>query len=195
MIFPFFKNKVNIGFTLVEALIVLFIAGVVSAIVFPILSNYNPNADIAMYKKAVFNVSSAFSNATKDPEVLLCKSNWKNCSYVDLCEKLADKLSTVGIISCSSTNLSSYSNPNFVTSDGIKYWGLEGDFSNDTKTIYVDRELKSTENKTEFLSKHRDSYHTTPGFKIVLDSTGGILYPNTDDYNLEKNILSIEKLF
>ena len=191
MVFSFSKNEVKSCFTLAEALITLVIIGVVSSVTIPVLNLYKNNTDSIVYKKAVKNVGNAFYEATIDAEVFLSKYNWKDCPETYLCEKMAEKLIIKGGFSCSTTVKSSYDNPNFITYDNIRYWGLEDAFVDGIKVIYVDRELKNTENRAEFLSRHRDSYHSAPGFKIALSAEGNIIYPDTDDYNLEKNILDI----
>ena len=138
------------AFTLSEALVTLAIIAVLAAILIPVVNNVKPDKDKVSYKKALYTMQAAMSNAMDSLEYNYAANQnayWRDSS-VDVpgffCEQMAETLNTSGAINCHSS--SSYENPNFITTDGIRYWGLEGVFGeNTTKTIYVDRNLSSGE--------------------------------------------------
>ena len=181
--------KIKKAFTLSEVLITLVIICVISVVLTPVIKSFHVDKDAVTYQKAVYNISSAFLKATEDSDVYYCQSDWQNCNTVNLCEELSKQMNVSAKINCNKTETSSYTYPNFVTADGIRYWGLESDFSDKTKIIYIDRKLKADEMTESELKRRRDSYHKTPGMKIVLKAEGGVLHPSGDEYNFENNIL------
>lgn len=188
------------GFTLSETLIALTIIGVVAAISIPVLNMQKPDKDGIAYRKAVLNVTSAFNLATDsndfyysciltDEESGTSSRDWRGCpAGVDLCTKISDAMNTSGKVDCSGSE-TSYTDPNFRTTDGTIYWGLEGGFTDVFKTIYVDRKLSNEENTASFLSNHRDANHSSPGLKIRLTSDGGVNMPDTTEYKYEKKLV------
>ncbi len=113
------------------------------------------------------------------------------------CEKMADFLNTSGATNCSSEPPSSYDSPNFITTDGVRYWGLEGKFDigdameGNGRIIYVDRKLSDSErarlnNENKYL---RDSSHTEPGLKITLYYDGRAETGTTEDFDYENELI------
>ncbi|MCD7779603.1 MAG: prepilin-type N-terminal cleavage/methylation domain-containing protein [Candidatus Gastranaerophilales bacterium] len=117
--------------------------------------------------------------------------------YDTFCKKMADFLNTSGAINCSSEPPSSYDSPNFITTDGVRYWGLEGKFDigdameGNGRIIYVDRKLSDSErarlnNENKYL---RDSSHTEPGLKITLYYDGRAETGTTEDFDYENELI------
>lgn len=151
------------AFTLSEALVTLAIIGVLAAILIPVVSNVRPDKDKITYKKALYTMQNAISNAMDDPTTYSMAANsskyWQNA---DFCNSIAETLNVTGKVICSedagdyehcpdgsgdSSIVSCYSSPNFTTTDGIRYWGLEKKFtdSDPEHTIYIDRKISDSE--------------------------------------------------
>lgn len=181
------------AFTLSEALVTLAIIGVLAAILIPVIDNVRPDKDKVTYKKALYNMQSAVSNAMDSTLYSMAANSsayWKdqNVGDSDFCKAVADALNTSGRVDCDST--SSYLNPNFITTDGIRYWGLEGKFDGDTRTIYVDRGIGTKELKT--LAAKRGKNGDGTGLKIRVRFDGKIDTPESttsDNYEFENELI------
>lgn len=181
------------GFTLSEVLITLVVLGVIMAITIPVLNNVRPDPDKTMYQKALYSVQGAMSSVMNDPMANLSRSYWADSEVTasGFCDAFAEALNTVGDIDC--TSESSYDAPNFITSDGLRFWGLEGKSftatdsrGNNVRDIYVDRLL--SKNEKNKLETKRDTSHANPGLKIQITASGKVQTGNTDDWEYENSI-------
>ncbi len=173
------------AFTLSEVLIALVVIGVVIAITIPILNKSRPDKDHAIYRKATFSINSALANimeeniVKKSPDLMA----GEYMSESSFCELFSENLNTTGSINCTST--SSYSSPNFITTDGIRFWGFEGKvFSSSVKerVVHADRKLTTAEQSR--LSSHRDSDHSNinTGLRIKIFYDGLVKIDNSWTY-------------
>lgn len=181
------------AFTLSEALVTLAIIGVLAAILIPVIDNVKPDKDKVTYKKALYSMQTAISNAMDATEYSMAANSaayWKdaNMSESAFCEAVADALNTAGRVDCISP--SSYESPNFITTDGIRFWGLEGkDWSGtgDTRNIYVDRALGTTELKT--IAAKRGKTGDGLGLKIRIRYDGKIDTADDDSFEFENELI------
>ena len=87
------------AFTLSEALITLAIIGVLAAILIPVIDNVRPDKDKITYKKALYSMQSAISNAMDSTLYSMAANSsayWKdeNVGDSDFCNAVADALNT-----------------------------------------------------------------------------------------------------
>lgn len=185
------------AFTLSEALVTLAIIGVLAAILIPVINNVRPDKDKITYKKALYNVQNAVADAM-DSTVYSIAANsaayWKDQNIDDeaFCKSIADALNTSGKVDCISE--SSYESPNFITTDGIRYWGLEGKkFDDDTnyRTIFVDRAIGTNELKS--IANKRGRSDDGTGLKIRVRYDGKVDTPETgeggENYDFENELI------
>lgn len=204
------------AFTLSEALVTLAIIGVLAAILIPVINNARPDKDKITYKKALYSLQNAVANAMDEasagvftpsshwgPGLSTSKGwtgGWGGSNYgsqisgsitsgtategKSFCDAVADSLNISGSANCGS---SSYTTPNFVTTDGIRFWGLENDSTFDTgnheKVIKVDRKLSTTERASTFRLRNTSE----EGLRINVNRDGKVYTPA--DYSYENSMI------
>ncbi len=152
------------AFTLAEALIALCIIGVIVALLLRTLNRVTPNKEKVMFVKAYHALEQVVADTINDPNKYdqeyeatenadfrhdPLSPDGSSAYVVDvqgteisvtaanaLCAFAAEKLNIIGDVNCGN---SSRNNPNFVTSNGVIWYGLEGAISeNAPKEITVD---------------------------------------------------------
>ena len=100
------------AFSLAEMLMVLTIMGILISFSIPMLTSNFGNINTTLYKTARDLTKTVADEVTVSGGI----SN-------TFCNKFAEKVNTVGAISCTSSNIPD--SPNFVTSNKMKWYGLE----------------------------------------------------------------------
>lgn len=183
------------AFTLSEALVTLAIIGVLAAILIPVLDNVHPDKDKITYKKALYTMQKALSNAMDSdsfPVTINSAAYWRDekIEPAAFCEAIAESLNVSGKVNCNiPEGSSSYTNPNFITNDGIRFWGLEGKYTGNNRTIYVDRNI--SENEINTLSGKRGRSADDLGLKIRVGYDGRIDTPDTDEFEFENGLVDM----
>lgn len=192
------------AFTIAETVVALSVLGVIAVVVLPMLGDIQPNKDKATYSKALNSLQGAISNVLEDEFSIATNASTSNRTFSrdrflgnltgeEFCSSLANHFNIKGGVNC---GLSSFDKPNFVTTDGIKYWGLErktmGE-ATDSFEIFTDRnEL----NAPDWDKRIKDSSGGKGdrkegdfGLKISVRNDGKVFTPNTDAYAYENFII------
>lgn len=189
------------AFTLSEALVTLAILGILAAILIPVIDEGRPDKDKITYKKALYTLQNAVTNAMDSTfyEVTAnSMANWDDPAIdpydnESFCGIIADMVNTAGQVNCGNsfskctdnTAASCYEEPNFISTDGVRYWGLEGrNWSTDSngvtsRIIYVDRHLSDRDManiQSGILRQqgYAGNEYINPGLKIRIHNDGKI---------------------
>lgn len=199
------------GFTLSETLITLTVLGVIIAVTMPLLSKARPDKDVVMYKKGLYTIQSAVGNAT---EIILnngalSNSVWSDKNYINpitkvrgcpnFCKEVADRLNT-SKVDCDKEK-SSYIDPQIITTDGLRYWGLpttnkfeELDYE---VTFCFDRpDLQNDSKEFKVLTSVRENHAVEEdcvdkdgrGLRVVVRADGKVSVPN-DNGSYEQDLI------
>ena len=117
-----FKSK---GFTFAELMVSLVIISVITALLYPTISELAPNNNKHLFKSAYRTVEMIVSEIVNASDTGVLPA-----STSDLCKKFESKLNTLSDTNCNAET------PQLYTSNGMR-WAFT-DYSNNTFTIYID---------------------------------------------------------
>ena len=199
------------AFTITEAIISAAMLGVIAAIVLPMINDFQPNKDKTAYNKALYSMQSAVSNVMDNTFEIAANmgsayepsKHLQNLTREQACNAFAENFNTTGTINCRVKG--SYEEPNFVTTDGMRFWDIGGsgpfasEEDNDTSQIIkMDRELKQADrNKREKAPVQGDGSKGGEGLKIAIRRDGKVYTPEkseTDPYWAYENYLIKEAM-
>lgn len=194
------------AFTIAEAVISAAMLGIIAVVVLPIINDFQPNKDKTAYNKALYSMQSAISNVMDDSYSIAANrllqsgdetSSWDDSKHLqnltgeEVCNALADNFNTVGQKNCSGSG--SYEEPNFITSDGMRFWGIgsknefantkDGDKQINSQVVYMDRELKKSDwKKREKDSDWNEQEAKGPGLKLIVRRDGKVYTDSSHKY-------------
>ena len=182
------------AFTLAEVLVTITILGIIMAITIPVLNNTKPDKDPIYYKKGLQSIQGAMSKIM-DMDLIANNVDYKTgvplyLMGLNICPLFVDFLNTAGRNSCDSGSTSDYDSPNFVTTDGLRFWGFEQEFTEPEITVYFDRKFSKNELKNGKLTRPRDENHKVPGLVLKIRYDGKVSIPNEEKYSFENNLVS-----
>ena len=170
------------AFTLSEILVTITLIGVIASILIPVLNNARPNKDIITFKKAMYTIQNGVTEATQ-LKTYGSSGYWKDASLQPdtFCTEVINMINKTGSVSCDcGGEASSYENPNFISTDGIRFWGLEcRKFdSSPVRVIYADRKISEKEKASVFKTRGREEL----GLKIKVRYDGKVFVDKEDEY-------------
>lgn len=195
------------GFTIAETVLTMAILGVIAAVTIPIINDAQPNKDIVMYNKALSTMQTAVGEiinksfdiaidadvSVYNPEDFLANIPSKN-----ICMQLAANLNTKGEIKCNQSEAEmSYDSPDFVTTDGLKFWHVGGPDDwffaggDGIDDILVDYELTDADKKRRLKArypnnKNKEWTEADYGLRIGIHKDGKVSIPDEARNNYEK---------
>jgi len=119
------------AFTLAEVLVVLLIAGVITALGISVIKNNNSDRNKVLYKSA-FRITEQVVNELVS-DLSLYATGELDTTF---CANFKAKVNTITETSCATSTVATANN--FVTSNGMRWFKMEGDFTTDPKVIQVD---------------------------------------------------------
>lgn len=160
------------GFSLSEIMISLAIIGVISAITLPLIYSVGSDTNGYLYKKA-FQLTETVVSDLINNTMLYPSGNFVSSNSTLFCFNFANELNTIGPVNCTSSSIGSYS-PNFKTSNGMAWFGLENGSFSSNMTIDVDVDGANKSSNTQ----HNDilDITITPNAKVTALSSNEINY-------------------
>ncbi len=181
------------GFTLAETLITITAIAVLAAITLPILNKAKIDKDTVVFRKGMYTIqrglqkymeSSDYESAMQSVANPVESNFLANFTGTQICTGIANQLNTKGIINCG--NSGSAENPNFKTTDGIKFWGITSIPAGDEIDIFIDRiETPSVGELNKRASMNNGQ--PTDGLRVKMNFRGKIHVPV--EYTYEQSLI------
>ena len=170
-------KKFNKAFSLAETLITLIVIGVILSISIPILfSNTMQQNNKTLFRSAYNSIEEIIAEFMDDP-LIYTYGTFDDSTF---CNSFVDKVNTIGSLDCDTSTTPD--TPNFITSNGMKWFGLDTGFSSAIcdeiaaltgycMKIQIDVNAAKAPNTTDAGNENRDI------LSVYLSSTGKMAVP------------------
>ena len=113
--------KFKKAMSLSEVVVCLAVVGVLAMILVPLLTKTTTGKEKFLYKKAINTMQNAVSAVMNDNTVMNSSNFWPELSSsgLDVRDAIAQKIILDGTVNNSAGGNSSFTNPDFVSSDGM----------------------------------------------------------------------------
>lgn len=196
--------KIKKAMSLSEVLVCLAVVGVLAMILVPILTKTTTGKEKFLYKKAINTMQNAVSAVMQDNTVMNSSNFWPELSNsgLDVRNAIADKIILEGPVNNTGSGSSSFANPDFVSSDGMIWWGLpttwEQNNAGSAKTyydVYVDVNGEKGINRSSDDLASSAEEKKPDQLKMRLMKDGRVIVPSYDstsgnDWSFENEYLS-----
>lgn len=123
------------GFTIAEVLLALVIVGILISVSIPVITR-TANQDFNKLYRAAYKIAEkAIDEAVFNP-ALFTSGNLQAPASGNFCNNFAGLINTAGTVNCTASNITNQE-PNFITTNGMLWYGLDGSFSNTTCPAWV----------------------------------------------------------
>lgn len=124
------------GFSLVEVLLAIVIMGVVMAVVMPIIAPIAENNNKTLYKSAFKTVESVVSDIVSDMTLYPSGNMYNATDTTYFCNNFVSKLNLISTADCTTSTVPG--TPNFITTNGMRWYGFNGLNFTSNATLQVD---------------------------------------------------------
>ena len=157
------------GFTVTELITAMTIVGIIIAATIPIIMQTSSKSLVTLYKSAFKTTENVVSELVADLN-LYGTGNFYNASSAKyFCNNFVSKVNIVGTFNCTSSTIPNA--PNFNTTNGMRWYGLNNTFSTGNATISVD-----VNGYTKGVNASRNDI-----LQIVIFSQGKMTTPNGNE--------------
>ncbi len=196
--------KFKKAMSLSEVVVCLAVVGVLAMILVPLLTKTTTGKEKFLYKKAINTMQNAVSAVMNDNTVMNSSNFWPELSSsgLDVRDAIAQKIILDGTVNNSANGNSSFTNPDFVSSDGMIWWGLptswEQNNAGSSKAyydVYVDVNGEKGLNRSSDDLASDNSEKMPDQLKMRLMRDGRVIVPAYDatsgnDWSFENEYLS-----
>lgn len=196
--------KFKKAMSLSEVVVCLAVVGVLAMILVPLLTKTTTGKEKFLYKKAINTMQNAVSAVMNDNTVMNSSNFWPELSSsgLDVRDAIAQKIILDGTVNNSAGGNSSFTNPDFVSSDGMIWWGLptswEQNNAGSSKSyydVYVDVNGEKGLNRSSDDLVSDNSEQSPDQLKMRLMRDGRVIVPAYDatsgnDWSFENEYLS-----
>ena len=174
------KNKK--AMTMSEVLVSMAVVGILAMILVPILTKTTANKERYLYKKAVNTMQNAISAVMNENGVVNSSNFWPELTQGENGENLRKTIASkiVTLQGASAAQGTGLENPDFISNDGMLWWGLPDQWPEDQNYVDVNVDVNG-ERGTNLASADAGQYGETSlrpdQFRIRLMKDGRVIVP------------------